>query len=198
MLAHRALLISFAVAAWWKNVKLKKRLYSGNAAAFNRNVINIGSNQIADVPELPENPEKHIFPEMKPSWIDFSRWSYRWFEICIFFCVFVIMCKKKVITYLCKMVAHLKSLILLCKNFLIFQGKSLCPSISGVSCSSRSASLSLSCKGAPRGARSARGPATHAVPATSTRIATQHQRRCHTEKPELRLINNNNSQHSQS
>lgn len=113
----------------------------------------------------------------------------------VFLKLLVYICDSSVLSIYKKLVhlnlAHLKSLILLCKNFLIFQGRSLCPSISGVSCSSRSASLSLSCKGAPGGARSASGPATHAVPATSTKIATQHQRRCHTDKPELWLGSHN-------
>lgn len=92
------------------------------------------------------------------------------------------------IVYVCilsnKIGTYLNSLILLCKNFLIFHGRSLWPSISGVSCRRRSASRSRSWRGAPGGARSASGPATHAVPATNTSIATQHQRRCHTDTPE--------------
>lgn len=85
---------------------------------------------------------------------------------------------------------YLKSLILLCRNFLMFQGRSLWPSMSGVSCNKRSARRRRSCKGAPGGARSARGPATHAVPATSTKIATQHQRRCHKDNPTHYLFQN--------
>lgn len=83
---------------------------------------------------------------------------------------------------------YLKSLILLWRNFLMFQGRSLCPSTSGVSCSNLSARRRRSCSGAPGGARRARGPATHAVPATSTNTATQHQRRWATVNPYNKIV----------
>lgn len=87
-------------------------------------------------------------------------------------------------------ITHLKSFSLLCKNFLMFHGRSLCPSIKGVSCNNLAASSNLSAKGAPALTLKAKGPATPAAPANRTRAITKDHWRLLTFNPEIKKISN--------